>query len=310
MSLFFTPRLVTGTDISVVPFALDGSVFGWASGATETAGTLDLFTAAGGNLVTTADHYAAGRSEIMIGSWLRTLPDRSKAVIATKIGRHPDAPGLSPRSVVRAVESSLNRLQTDYIDFITLDGEDPTTPIADTLEAIDMLRRAGKVRYLAASGFSAARIAEINDMAASAAYPSFHAVSVPYNLMQRSEYERDLAPMLAPRKVSVIARLPLASGFLTGAFRTKDHPALSPMFAEAEAHVGRRGSKVLDALEAIAAEHLEPLGRVALAWVLSKPGIVASAVRAKDATQLSELLGDDDMVLSRHHLVALDRASG
>src|SRR5690554_1527130 len=117
-----TLRRVPGTDLSVHPFAVDGSVFGWASGVEETARILDAMLAYGGNLVSTADHYAGGRSEVMLGSWLASLTDRGSVLVATKIGRHPDAPGLSTRNVVRATEASLQRLETDYVDFLTLDG--------------------------------------------------------------------------------------------------------------------------------------------------------------------------------------------
>src|SRR5690554_4275733 len=156
----------------VHPFAVDGSVFGWASGVEETARILDTLVDLGGNLISTADHYAGGRSEIMIGSWLAKSSNRAKAVILTKIGRHPDAHGLSTRNVISATERSLQRLNTDHLDFLTLDGVDASTPIDETLEAVDLLKRAGKVRWLAVSGYPASSIEQIDELASSAVYRS------------------------------------------------------------------------------------------------------------------------------------------
>src|SRR5665213_2595015 len=119
------PRDIGGTGVIVSPIGIDGAVFGWAAGIEETAVLLDTFAAAGGNLVSTADHYAGGRSEVMIGAWMRTVSDRSSVILETRVGKHPDAAGLSKRKILRAVENSLTRLGTDYVDFLSFDGEDP-----------------------------------------------------------------------------------------------------------------------------------------------------------------------------------------
>src|SRR5690554_349286 len=203
-----TSRLILGTDLRVYPLAVDGSVFGWASGVEETARMLDTMVDYGGNLVSTADHYAGGRSEVMIGGWLATLADRGRVLVSTKVGRHPDAPGLSTRNVISAAEASLRRLQTDYLDFLTLDGVDEATPIDETLEAVDRLRRSGKVRYLAVSNYPAARLHDINQLTDSAVYPPVRLVSAVYNLMQRQPFESELAPVTSELGISVLARLP------------------------------------------------------------------------------------------------------
>ena len=302
-------RRVPETDIMVHPFAVDGSVFGWASGVEETARILDTLVDLGGNLISTADHYAGGRSEIMIGSWLAKASNRAKAVILTKIGRHPDAQGLSTRNVISATERSLQRLNTDHLDFLTLDGVDASTPIDETLEAVDLLKRAGKVRWLAVSGYPASSIEQIDELASSAVYPRIRLVSTAYNLMHRGEFEGDLARVSGTLGIGVVARLPLASGFLSGDFRSKSDEPSSPLFEDALKHVGKHGTKVLGALQEVAEAHGCSIGQVALAWVLSKPGIAAAGIRVKSADQLIALAAPGELVLSRHDVAALDRAS-
>lgn len=302
-------RRFPGTDISVHPFAIDGSVFGWASGIDESARLLDCLADHGCNLVSTADHYAGGRSEIMIGAWLATLADRNSAIIATKIGRHPDAAGHSTRTVVSAVEACLRRLGTDYIDFLSLDGQDSQTPIEDTLEAIDMLRRAGKVRYLSVSRFPATAIRDINELAVAAVYPPIRAILSEYNLMHRGAHEAETTSVAAEMEIGIIARMPLASGYLSGSFRSKDDQPSSPVFADALTYVGRAGSRVLASLQVIADERHESLGRVATAWLLSKPGVVAAAFRVRSAEQFAELTDGGELHLTRHEVASLDKAS-
>jgi aryl-alcohol dehydrogenase-like predicted oxidoreductase len=302
-------RPVPGTDIAVHPLAVDGSVFGWASGVEETARMLDAMVDYGGNLVSTADHYAGGRSEVMIGAWLASLADRSRVLVSTKIGRHPDAPGLSQRNVVRATEASLQRLETDYIDFLTLDGVDEATPIDETLEAVDMLRRSGKVRYLAVSQYPAARLRAINELADAAVYPPVRLISAAYNLMQRAAFESEVAPIAEELGIGVVARLPLASGFLSGGFRSKADIPSSPLFEAALDHLGKAGTRVLHALDEVAGQRGESPGTVAINWLLSKPGVVATALRVKSAEQLVDLASPGELLLSRHEMTALDRAS-
>lgn len=303
------PREIGSTGVVVHPLAIDGSIFGWAAGEEAAAEILDLFRASGGTLVTTADHYAAGRSELMIGSWLRTVRDRSSVVIATKVGRHPDAAGLSQRTVLRAAEASLYRLGTDYVDFLSFDGEHPENPIDESLEAADRLIREGKVRFLAESGYSARRIEDVHRMAVESAYPDFRALFVEYSLMNREHFEADLSDIACRLGRGALARLPLASGYLTGRYRTRDDIPESVMFGGAMQHVGRRGNRVLEALDTVATEIGHTPGRVALAWVLRSPGIAAAAVRVKDAEQLRELLDTVTVRLTRHHVAMLNRAS-
>jgi aryl-alcohol dehydrogenase-like predicted oxidoreductase len=302
-------RSIGDTGLAVNPIALDGAPFGWASGVGSTTHMLDLFRDSGGNLITTSDHYAGGRSEIMIGSWLRTVSDRSNIVLSTRVGRHPDAPGLTQRSILRAVESSLERLETDYVDLLSFDGDQPEQRLDDALEAVDRLIREGKVRFLASNGFASSRIEEVSRLAAESRYPHFGAIFVEYNLMDRRDYETGIQPVSLKLGRGTVARLPLAAGYLTGNFRSRDDLPQTVMFESAKRHVGRRGTRVLDALAVVAKELGTTRGRAALAWVLLKPGVAAATVRAKDSAELEDALGAGEVRLTRQHVALLDRAS-
>jgi aryl-alcohol dehydrogenase-like predicted oxidoreductase len=303
------PRDLGGTGAVVHPIGLDGALFGWVTGSDETARVLDIYSAAGGNLICTADHYAGGRSEIMIGSWLSTVRDRSSVTVETRIGRHPDAAGLSRRSILRAVENSLTRLGTDYVDFLTFDGEDPSIPLDESLDTAQQLIGDGKVRFLSASKFSADRIREVAARAGESNGPRFRAVVLEYNLMDRQGYERDLEPLATQMHRGALARLPLASGYLTGEFRTRDDLPHSVMFDGAARHIGRRGERIIAALSSVAKDLGETPTKVALAWVLLKPGIAAAIFRAQNEDQLLHAMGATALRLERQHLALLDRAS-
>jgi aryl-alcohol dehydrogenase-like predicted oxidoreductase len=304
-----TPRALSSTGVSVFPIAVDGSVFGWAAGIEHTLEVLDAFVEAGGQLISTADHYAGGRSEVMIGTWLGRRGVRDSVLLATKVGRHPDNPGLSPRNVTNAVEASLERFGTDHIDLLSFDGDHPETPMDETLEAVDALIRAGKVRFLGETGYTIARLQEIDRIASSAAYPLFQVALHEYNLLERTFVEQELTPAAKALGMSVVARQPLADGYLTGNYRARDQLPDSVMFAGAFRHIGRKGNRVLAALEHVASEHDRPLGTIALAWVLAKPGVTAAAVRARAADQLREHLAATEVQLTRHQMAALDSAS-
>jgi aryl-alcohol dehydrogenase-like predicted oxidoreductase len=303
------PREVGGTGVYVSPIGVDGAVFGWATGIDETTRVLDTYAAAGGNLVSTADHYAGGRSEVMIGHWLRTVRDRGSVVIETRVGRHPDAAGLSRRRMLRAVENSLNRLGTDYIDFLSFDTEDPETPIEESLETGARLIAEGKVRFLSASRFSAKAIRRVAEIAADAEGPAFRAILIEYNLMDRTAYEQEFQSLSVELGRAALARLPLANGYLSAQFRNRDDVPKSLLFDGAAKHIGRRGERVLDALESVAKDLGETPTRVALAWVLLKPGVAAAILRAGDAQGVERAMGATRVRLERHHVAQLDKAS-
>jgi len=305
----FGPRDLARTGTLVSAIGLDGAAFGWATGIDQTSRILDAYAAGGGNLISTADHYAGGRSEIMIGSWLRTVSDRSRFVLETRVGRHPDAVGLGKRAMLRAVENSLTRLGTDYVDFLSFDGEDPKTPIEESLETGHRLISEGKVRFLSASGFGVDAIRQVEQLADESGGPRFRALLIEYNLMVREQYEGGLQPIAVEMGRGALARLPLAHGYLGGPARGRDESARGVMFEEAKRHIGRRGDRVTAALTAVAKELGESPSRVALAWVLLKPGIASALLRAKDSDQVERSLGAVNVRLARHQVAALDRAS-
>jgi aryl-alcohol dehydrogenase-like predicted oxidoreductase len=303
------PRDVGGTGVIVSPIGIDGAVFGWAAGIDDTTRMLDTYAAAGGNLVSTADHYAGGRSEVMIGGWLRTVRDRGSVILETRVGRHPDAAGLSRRRLLRAVENSLNRLGTDYIDFLSFDTEDPETPIEESLETGARLIAEGKVRFLSASRFSAAAIRRVAQIAEEAEGPEFRAILIEYNLMDRAVYEQEFQSLSVNLGRATLARLPLANGYLSGQFRSRDDVPKSQLFEGAARHIGRRGERVLDALESVAKDLGETPTTIALAWVLLKPGVAAAILRAGDAEHVERAMGATRVRLERHHVAQLDKAS-
>jgi aryl-alcohol dehydrogenase-like predicted oxidoreductase len=302
-------RPLGGTGLVSAPLALDGSIFGWASGPRETAEVLDAFSAAGGSVVATADHYAGGRSEAMLGAWMRERGRRDDMIVATKVGRHPDAAGLSPAAIRRGVEASLRRLETDRIDFLAFDGDHPETPIEDSLETVDRLRAEGKVRFLSVVGFEPERILELADAAARLGVAGPSGLLTEYNLLNRSVFERDLAPVAARGGLAVFARLPLASGYLAGMLRSRDQVPTSVMYAAAREHIGGRGERILAAVERVAGELGTSLSAVSLAWLLGKPGGVLPVVRAASAQQIEAQLEAVGLTLSRQQQALLDRAS-
>jgi len=301
-------RAVGTAGLFVHPIGLDGSIFGWAAGPDETATVLDVYSSEGGNFVSTADHYAGGRSEVMIGSWLRSRRIRNEMVIATKVGRHPDNPGLDPRSVIAAVDASLERLGVEHIDLVSLDGESRDVPIEDTLGAMAQLLAAGKIRAVGVSSFSAAALARC-EAAADRGLPEVGATILEYNLLRRAEYEQNIQPFAVRHSSCGLARLPLANGFLFGDFRRKDDFPTEGMFKDAANYAGKTGTRVLGVLDQIAEELDATPGRIAAAWVISRPGIASAIARCRDALQVAEFLTAARLHLSPEHVARLDKAS-
>jgi aryl-alcohol dehydrogenase-like predicted oxidoreductase len=302
-----TPRPIGETGLRAFPIAFDGSVLGWVTGVERAAQILGRFRDAGGTLISTADHYAAGRSEYMIGSWLETVP-RDSAIIATKVGRHPDRPGLAPTQIENSVDASLERLRTDHVDLLSLAGDLVPPDPRPVFEVVDRLVRIGKVRHVSAVAVSAAQLRDWGAIADAEGYPRVRAVLAEYNLMTRSA-ESDLLPVAEAAGLGFLARLPLASGFLTGRIHGPDDLPGNALFDGALQHLGRRGDRVLAALAQVAAEHGVDVATVALAWVLHKPGVTAAVVRAHDLASLDGGFLGSTITLTRHQLGALDAAS-
>ena len=301
-------RAIAETDLRVYPLALGCSVFGWTADVATSLRILDRHRELGGNFLDTADSYAAGRSEYLIGSWLRTRRGRDKAVVATKIGRNRDNPGLSPASIIGAVHDSLQRLGTDYIDLLYFHVDDTSVPLEESLGTVDALIRSGKVRHLAAANYSAERLIEARVLAANG-LPRFVALQTHYNLVHREEYESSVALVAHAQGLGVLPYFALAHGFLTGKYRTKADVPATARGARAASYLHHRSLRVLGVLDRIAADRGVPSTTVALAWLLARDEVVAPVAGASHPDQLEALVAAADIRLARADMAELDRVS-
>ncbi|GHJ47518.1 NADP-dependent aryl-alcohol dehydrogenase [Catellatospora sp. TT07R-123] len=305
------------SDLKVFPLALGGNVFGWTADERASFAVLDAYAEAGGNFVDTADQYSewvpgnsGGESEEIIGRWLAARGNRDQVVIATKVGRYSKAKGLAPDNIRASAETSLRRLGTDRIDLYYAHADDPDTPLAETLAAFGELVQAGKVRYVAASNYTAPRLAEALRIADAEGLPRFVALQPHYNLMHRAEFEQDLAALCLAQDVSVVPYYALASGFLTGKYRPGGAAVDSPRASGAAAHLADgRGTRVLAALDEVAAAHGVSVAAVALAWLAAQPAVAAPLASARSADQVAPLLESTRVRLTETDLDLLDTAS-
>ena len=302
-------RRIGSSDLSVFPIALSGKAFGWTADHDQAEALIDRYLEAGGNFIDTADSYAGGRSEVIIGNWLRRRRARDAVVLATKVGKSADHPGLGAVALTAAVEDSLVRLQTDRIDLLYLHIDDRSVPFEETLLAVDELIRAGKVRHFGASHHTGDRLLEARIASVQLDVARMVALQNQYNLAFREEYETGLARAASDLGLGVMPRFALASGFLSGRYRTRADIASSPRARDLAPYFGRAGARILSAMDAVAADTGASLPTIALAWLLSKPGIVAPVVSATDADQVPELLAATSLELSVEQLDFLDRAS-
>lgn len=303
------PRRVGPSALQVFPMALSGTVFGWTADAPTTNAVLDRFVELGGTLIDTADSYAGGRSEIMIGNWMRSRGNRDALTIATKVGKGADHPGLSAPSIRAAVEASLRRLRIERIDLLFLHVDDPTVPFDETLLAVDELIRAGLVGAFGGSDHTGERLLEARIAAGQLGVAHMVALQKHYNLVHRDEYEGDLARVAAQLDVGVLPRFALAAGFLTGKYRSRADLERERRGAEASRYLNRRGLRILHAVDRVAEElGVEP-ATVALSWLLSRPRVVAPVVSVSAPAQLDAIMAAPRTPLSRHHLTELDRVS-
>ncbi|WP_235934330.1 aldo/keto reductase [Paramicrobacterium chengjingii] len=301
-------RLLADTDLAVFPLAIGGSVFGWTASADDTDAILDRYAAAGGNFIDTADSYASGLSEVQIGRWIRHRGNRDEMVVATKIGRHADYRGLSRSTVIAAVDASLERLGTEWIDLLYLHEDDPNTPLEETLGAVRDLVDAGKVRAVGASALPVDRLIEARILAA-AGYPRIVAFETEYSLANRTDFEGDRALVAGGQGLAVMPYFALASGFLTGKYRSRADFAGTTRAARASAHFTRRGVRILRALDSVAAAHGVGPATIALAWLLTRKAVCAPVVSASQPDQVDALVAAPRIALSRSQLLELDRAS-
>lgn len=302
-------RRVGPSELTVYPIALSGTVFGWTADGPSTIEILDRFAELGGTFIDTADAYAGGRSEIMIGNWMHERGNRDSLTIATKVGKGPDHPGLSAAAIRSAVAASLRRLQVETIDLLFLHIDDPNVPFDETLLAVDELIRAGDVRYFGGSDHTANRLFEARIAAGQMGVAHMVALQKHYNLMHRAEYEGDLARIASQLDLGVLPRFALASGFLSGKYRSRADLDRHRRGAEIAPYLTRRGLRILSALDRVAEETSTSIATVALSWLLSRPGVVAPVVSVSSRDQLDEIMAAPLTSLSRHQLTELDRAS-
>ncbi|MGR0220470.1 aldo/keto reductase [Agromyces sp. ZXT2-6] len=294
--------------IDTHPLALRASGFGAATGATEAEEVLDRFASLGGTLVDTADSYAGGRSERIVGEWMAARGTRDRMRIMTRVGRHPDHPGLSPASIAAAVDASLGRLGTERIDLLCFHGDDPDVPLEESLGAVDALIAAGKVRAIGASGSTPERLIEARVLAANG-LPRFEVLATRYNLMERRGFEGAPELVAHAQGLAVLPDIALAEGFLAGRVRRRADLRRDPRGERQARHLGRRGLRVLRMLDEIAAAHGTVPAAVAIAWLLSRPTVVAPIAGASRPEQVDALMGAASLILHRSELVELDRAS-
>ena len=311
-------RKLGNSGLEVAPLAFGGNVFGWTADASTSFALLDAFVDAGFNLIDTADVYSrwveghrGGESETLIGKWLKRSGKRAAVVIATKVGKEMGAnrKGLSKAYILQAVEASLRRLQTDYIDLYQSHADDPQTPLEETLEAYDQLIKQGKVRAIGASNFSAQRLAESLEVSEQTGYPRYESLQPLFNLYDRVDYEKELEPVCREKGLGVISYFSLASGFLTGKYRSKADLSKSARGKFVEKYINERGFRIVDALKKVAQQlNLTP-AQVSLAWLISQPTITAPIASATNLDQLNELIEAATIELNPSVIDQLNQAS-
>jgi len=299
---------IGSSDLDVSRLCLGGNVFGWTADRDTSFAVLDDFVAAGGNFIDTSDSYmwripgnSGGESETIIGEWTAARGNRDRVVIATKVSSLPARPGLSAANIAAAVEDSLRRLRTDRIDLYYAHRDDPDVAQEETLDAFDALVRAGKVRALGASNFSAARLRSALEISARDGLASYVALQPHYNLLERAEFETELAPVLAAEGLSCLPYYGLAKGFLTGKYRPGTE--IDSVRADgARAYLDDRGLRTLAVLDEIAAGHRVPVAAVALAWLADQQTVAAPIASARTREQLADLLPVLDLQLTSDEL--------
>jgi len=310
-------RRLGSTDLKIAPLVLGGNVFGWTADKTASFAVLDAFVAGGGTMIDTADMYSSwvdghegGESEKMIGDWLRTSGRRDDVLIATKVGMLPGEGGekLQPARIAAAAEASLKRLGTDRIDLYYAHQDDDTVPQEAVLEAFGKLVDAGKVRVIGASNFHAARLKSAVDAAKASDLPRYHVLQPEYNLVSRDKFEGELQDYCVTENIGVLPYYGLASGFLTGKYRTPNDLGASVRGGGMRDLLEGRGKAVLEAMDAVVSDTGASHAQVALAWLLAQPGITAPIASATSARQIEDLLPAMTLELSDAQLSALTLA--
>ena len=311
-------RQLGRSGLKVSPICFGGNVFGWTVDETTSFKLLDAWVDAGMNFIDTADVYSrwvpghsGGESETIIGKWLKHSGKRDKVVLATKVGKDMGngKVGLGPAYLRAAVEASLQRLQTDVIDLYQSHDDDPTVPLADTLGAYAELLRAGKVCAIGASNFTALRLTEALAVSAKAGLPRYETLQPLYNLVERPAYEAELEKVCVDNGLGVINFFALASGFLSGKYRSEADLGQSARGQGVKKYLTPKGMRVLDALDAVAQRLSATPAQVALAWQIARPGITAPIASATSLAQLDGLVAAARLQLDADAIRTIDAAS-
>ncbi len=302
---------IPGTDLTASDLCLGGNVFGWTADAPTSFAVLDRFVDAVAPqpaFVDTAEMYGNGASEQILGDWMAARGARDRVVLATKASPGKKDHPLAAGEIRAAAERSLRNLRTDHIDLYYAHYDDATTPLEETLTAFDELVQAGKVRHVAASNYSAARLTEARETAQRLGTSGYAALQMHYNLMERAVFEDELRDAVQAQGLGTLPYFALAKGFLTGKYRAGEQID-SPRAKGAAAYVGERGDRVLAALGEVAREHGVPVPAVALRWLADQPTVVAPIASGRTVEQLADLLPMRDLVLTDAHRKQLDEAS-
>ncbi|WP_406138388.1 aldo/keto reductase [Streptomyces sp. NBC_01089] len=309
-------RALGSSGLQVFPLSLGGNVFGWGADEEQSFAVLDAYTAAGGNFIDTADTYSSwvpgnkgGESETVIGNWLAARGNRADVVIATKVGMHPQYRGLSAKNIKAAADESLRRLRTDYIDLYYTHRDDESVPVEEIITALDDLVKAGKVRAIAASNVSPERLDASVAFSEAEGLARYVALQPHYNLVSRDTYEGGLQDVAARHGLASVPYPALASGFLTGKYRPGADVDSVRAGGAAQHLETERGTKVLAALDKVAAAHGAEVATVALAWLAAQPTVVAPIASARTVEQLPVLTAVAELELTDAELAELTAVS-
>lgn len=306
------------SELQVSPLCFGGNVFGWTVDEKTSFRLLDAFLDAGMNFVDTADVYSkwvsgnhGGESETIIGKWFRSSRKRAQVVLATKVGMDmgDGKKGLKRDYIFRAVESSLKRLQTDYIDLYQSHTDDKETPLEETLGAFDELVKQGKARVIGASNYSGERLQEALDVSREKGFVQYESLQPEYNLYQREHYEKELEPVCGQNGLGVIPYFSLAAGFLTGKYRNQDDVADRARARMVQKYLNERGLRILTGLDQVASDYQSTPARVALAWLMHRPSITAPIASATSEAQLKDLIEATRLKLAPEAIEQLNEAS-
>lgn len=311
-------RKLGNTDLHIYPVAFGGNVFGWTLDEKKSFEILDGFTESGFNFIDTADVYSrwapgnvGGESERIIGKWMKEKKNRHNIVLTTKVGSDmgDGKKGLKKQYILKAIEDSLQRLKTDYLDLYQTHFDDVETPVEETLEAYAQLQKDGKIRWIGTSNMSPERILASLQASAAKGLPRYETLQPHYNLYAREKYETQYESLAMENSLGVITYYSLESGFLTGKYRTKEDLGKSPRGGDMDKYFDERGLKILAALDEISNQYKATPAAVSLAWLIQRPSVTAPIVSATSKSQLGSIIQAPELNLDAEAIRFLDKAS-